>query len=218
MTVSKEKQEAIDLYAAIMEEIRVRIGAIDAGTGGSLPALPSAIVQEHCHLQLRMCCELIGLGCLVAHGDITSAGMQRAWSAEKIFASLEALHPNFFPVPVTVQRLRTHFHMVPQQNPLTKSETLSLYANCGNRLHRGNLKKLLAQGRIPIQVNYPEITASAQKIVDLLSSHMVALYGGNEVIVCSLNARGSSRVSVAIANRAEPPQEVRQEASDHQVT
>lgn len=71
MAKTDPKLEAASLYADLMNEVKVRIAAIDAGTGGLLGALPAPIVQEHCYLQLRMCCELIALGCLVAHGDIT---------------------------------------------------------------------------------------------------------------------------------------------------
>ena len=86
--------QALNLYRGIMVEIRVRIAAIDSGTGNYLLTIPPQIVREHCYLQLRMICELIAFGCLVANGEIKEVQqpkLQKQWTADKIMEELERL-------------------------------------------------------------------------------------------------------------------------------
>lgn len=67
-----------------------------------LTGLPSFAVRDFGFLQLRMICEDIALGCLVAHGDITESNRRkfaREHSADRIMSMLHDLHPNFYPQP-----------------------------------------------------------------------------------------------------------------------
>ena len=91
-----------ELYAALMEEVKVRIECIEQALAGRT-GFPPPIVREFCYLQLRLLSELIALSCLVAHGDI--AGLQshksgRAWSADEILKRLTELRPHFYPIAV----------------------------------------------------------------------------------------------------------------------
>lgn len=196
------------LYANIMGETKVRIAAINTGTLNRLP-IPPSLVKEFCFLQMRMICELIALGCLTAHGDISatkSTKFQKAWEADKIIESLEALHPEFFPVPVVQSKEGIHFRIDPRvPNPMPKTEFLKLYRKCGGTLHRGSVKKLLSE-KSPVQIHYPDITAVAQKLQDLLSVHTVSMLGGKMHFICVLfNANDNMNVQVAIAEASEPP-------------
>ena len=92
---------AAQLYTAIMEEAKSRALSINTVTGPGL-ALPVVLRREFCFLQLRMLCELIALGCLVAHGDIEEtklATFQKAYNAGDIINRLGKLHPAFYPSP-----------------------------------------------------------------------------------------------------------------------
>ena len=205
------KNETAEMYASIMTEIKVRIEAINQGTNSRLP-LPAPLVKEFCHLQIRMICELVALGCLVAHGDIEatkSNKCQGEYSAQRIMDSLEKLHPDFFPrsyrqKPHRGGRVVEFDH--PEAPAMTKDEFLRLYNDCGEILHRGNLKKLLTQ-RSPIQVHYPDITAKAQRLVDLLKLHVVTRLGGKDLFVCVLQTPQEPDVQVFTA-------EVRQVEAD----
>lgn len=193
---------ASKLYANIIGEIKLRIAAIDTGTTNKLPVSPP-LVREFCFLQFRMICELIAFGCLVAHGDISGTKhpkLQKAWEADKIIELLEALHPDFFPIPVVQGRDKVGHTLSPREpNPLPKKEFLDLYRKCGEVLHRGSARKLLSQ-KEPIRIHYPELTAVAQKFVDLLSVHQVRMLGGKMFFVCILsNAEDNMNVQVAIA-------------------
>jgi hypothetical protein len=67
------KQQAIvDQYRFLMEELTTRLGWIAVTLGGETGLLGESI-REFCFLQLRMICELIGLACLTAHGDLVGA-------------------------------------------------------------------------------------------------------------------------------------------------
>lgn len=204
--------EAQNLYASLMEEIKIRIAAIDAGTGGQLKALPPAIIREHCYLQLRMICELIALGCIAAHGDLNQTKkLRKEWAADKIMDELGILHPDFFPQPVSAQsapvgEISAH-HLSSETKGLTKDGLIALYHECGDILHKGTVKKLL-KPKMPVKIHFPDITAKAQLVVDLLSNHLIATLGGELVFLCSMNSiHDQGRAQVAIAEKVEdlPP-------------
>lgn len=198
---TKSQIEAQGLYANLLEEIKLRFGSINQCTLGKT-GLPAPFLKEYCYLQIRMICELIALGCLVAHGDIkeiSSKNIQGAWSADKIMSTLEKLHPNFYPLPVKQTRTNSGYHLQAQPSPLPKEEFLKLYHGCGSMLHRGNLRTLL-KGQFPRQVNFPEITSKAQKLSDLLSSHIIIMRSGEQMFIAMLaNSDDDMKAQVAIA-------------------
>src|SRR6187401_3241387 len=108
--ISKDQQRAMDLYAAMLEEVKLRIASIESATAGLLKLHP-VIVREFCYLQLRMICELIALGCLTAHGDVPgskSKTLRKAWHADEIIKALQDLHQDFYPHPVKQISYATH--------------------------------------------------------------------------------------------------------------
>jgi hypothetical protein len=198
---TQKQLQAANLYVALMEEVKLRIEAINAGTGGMVYALPPPIVREHCFLQIRFICELVALGCLVAHGDIKAADKLRGkWNADEIMRELEKLHPDFY--PFAMRQDGQHNLDAVNPSPLPKAELLKLYHKCGDVLHRGSMKKLLSQ-KTPLHIHYPDITALAQKLNDLLQCHLVVMLGGDTVFICVLRNRDDPnlRAHVAIAER-----------------
>jgi hypothetical protein len=72
-----------------MREVKERVGAIEHALNGRT-GLHEIQVQEFCYLQLRLLCELIALGCLVAHGHIKETRkIKDQWSANIIISMLE---------------------------------------------------------------------------------------------------------------------------------
>ena len=67
---------AVNLYRVLMFEARMRIEAINVILDGRT-GLPEGILRELCYLQLRMLCELIALGALVIHGDISAKNFKK---------------------------------------------------------------------------------------------------------------------------------------------
>jgi hypothetical protein len=156
MPATPKQRAALDLYCALMEEAKHRLACIDGAIDGRT-GLPYQAVVEFCFLQLRMLCELIALGCLIAHGDVNpGAKLRKAYAADEIIGLLEKLHPFFYPHamksagPYKIEAIKGGF--------LTKSELLNLYHRCGSMLHRGRLKTLFG-AKAPIQDTFAEIKA-----------------------------------------------------------
>ncbi|HEY3636690.1 MAG TPA: hypothetical protein VGK90_00965 [Rhizomicrobium sp.] len=167
----------VSLYTEIMEEIKLRHLSMSPAMNGELPIHPRTAF-EHCYLQLRMICELIGLACLVVHGNISvgKKSLLKEYKPGAIVSELEKLHTDFYPhpgeqrlnaagVPIELNEIATGF--------LTKSDLVRLWNYCGNVLHRGSLKNLqllLKQGG-----DFQEIQNWSQKIVTLLNHHQIAI-------------------------------------------
>lgn len=205
----KEDLKQTGLYASLMDEVKARIDCINWYVQGK-SGLTAPFVRDACWLQLRMLCELVAIGCLVAHGDISMLQghkIGKTWSADKILDRMAKLRPNFFPFAVT-QKVslqpagNKHFELTRLDNqPITRDGLLALYGYTHKHLHRGTLKKLLSsQQPLDLAINVPEIVAWAQKINDLLSIHSISI-NEKRVFMCVLrNADDNNKVNVAIAN------------------
>ena len=197
--------EAQNNYAAISEEINIRVDAINHCALGQ-SRLPPPFVVEFCYLQIRMICELVALGCLVAHGDLDqSRALRKEWSAGEIIKRLENLHPKFYPYAIvqtkTAAGLHIHRH---DPQPLPKDDFLTLYGKLGDVLHRGSLKKLM-KPNIPHQTKFPEVVKKLQKLIDMLSSHAIVMQSGKQMFLAMLkNADDNFRPQVAITESPEP--------------
>jgi hypothetical protein len=197
-----EDLDAGRAYSAIMEEAKLRALSINTITGSSL-GLPVPLRREYGFLQLRMLCELIALGCLVAHGDIEATrapALQKEYKAGMIIKRLEKLHPNFYPSPRKPIFSPSHVHLDDYDREyLTKAELLTLYGRCGDVLHRGNLRDLLdPTNHLP--ADFWDIQNWGQKILNLLSVHLISRVGGNFHFVVALEApQTGGNVLVSIA-------------------
>ncbi|MGE3580605.1 MAG: hypothetical protein AB7J28_04280, partial [Hyphomonadaceae bacterium] len=75
MTSDQEATVArLNVYASLMEEIKYRHRALNLAAANKIEGLGPLLCEEFCYLQLRMICELLALGCLVAHDDIPAVG------------------------------------------------------------------------------------------------------------------------------------------------
>jgi hypothetical protein len=215
-TASDEK--AKDLYQSIMTEAMIRAFSVNTATK-TPTTIPQALIREYCFLQLRMLCELIALGCLVAHGDVTQTKyFQKAYKADDILERLGKLHPDFYPFPfkpifeppsakdpsgsITLTELTDDY--------LKKEELIQLYAKCGSVLHKGSLRRLLALKMTPEENPYHEITFWGQKLLNLLTAHRISRIGYRFHFLAFLNltAPGSDQatIQVAIIESAPPKQ------------
>jgi hypothetical protein len=190
---------ARDLYYRLMREIRERGEQIRRAVSGE-SGLDGHYAREFGYLQLRMICETIALGCLVAHGDIAKTKtrkVQSEWKPESILKHLERLHPNFYPHPHTMQRLGPgRFHMDWLRTGfLTKLELAALWNKCGRILHRGTGKSLKSSD-VPEGFSFHDIHEWMEKVATLLGVHRVALIDGKTNFVCTIS---KNEVQVAIA-------------------
>ena len=210
-----ERNATLRLYASIMEEIKLRHAAIDTGLGTARALLPAPLTSEFCFLQIRMICELIAIGCLVAHGDITKDGkgkrLLNEWSAETIMTELGKLHPYFFPRPIKLTVTERNganpkgsIHLASRGRQISKEEFLTLYGRAGGALHRGTLNKLI--GRKPTKApGDAEIKDWAQKLMGLLNDHHISSWDNLRQLVCIMKATDQGgRVSVFLGEA--PPE------------
>lgn len=187
---TKQQTEAMRIYSALLEEAVIRLNAI-----GELLApyqtMPKAIVVEQVYLQLRMMCELTALCCLVAHGDLdetSSKRFQKEYAADNLLRMLEMLHPNFYPHPVSTSRTSTGIHI--ERIPtgfLTKTELVSLYRECGDRLHRGSLAKFKSTAPRVHSNDLVNLQHVSNKFLVLLKAHHVASKSNLSHYLCFLS-------------------------------
>jgi hypothetical protein len=195
-----------------MEEARFRIEAMDAALSGRL-LLPDMILEEFVYLQIRLLCEIVALGCLVAHGDFTQdqlTKLRNAYDADTIIKNLAALNPTFFPRPIVMTvrpaspsepKGAVQLEAVPEGSFLTKDELLTLYGRTGNYLHRGKLKQL--DSRPPYTaVDMPRATASARKVLGLLNQHHIRSPDNLRHWLCALKGPDGK---VMLAQAESPP-------------
>lgn len=162
------------LYANLMDEARQRIHTIRDLVDGR-DRWPPRFLQEFCYLQLRMLCELIAVGCLVAHGEVKNLRTLKNWKIPDVVKEMEALNPDFYPRGVRFRRHAGGLHLddynVPQ---LTKGELVQLWQRSGEYLHRGTAVKLLKEDRRGPQVNTDEIVLWGLKVMNLLEQHIIS--------------------------------------------
>ena len=191
------------MYCAIMQEIKLRHGCVVALMERDVEIAP-IFRREFCFLQFRMICELIALGCLVAHDDIKATQtreIRTLWSAKEIIEKLEDLHPDFFPTPFAAKG-PSHLDVGPA-DALTKDDLLTLYGKSGGVLHRGTKAKLLST-KIPTQTNFTDIANWANRLHGLLQNHYVLMLGGQTVFICELGGGSHGEVRTQIGVAATP--------------
>jgi hypothetical protein len=183
---TQRDEEALVLYIRLMEEVKGRAFSINAIVNSPISIGPP-LIREYCFLQLRMLCELIALGCLVAHGDITNTKYFRrdAYKADDILHRLEMLHSDFYPVPSKLTFHPGGGHIEPIVSGfLTKSELISLYGRCGDVLHKGTLDRIISP--LPFRMDYHDIVDYGQKLLNLMSIHRISRIGGKFHFVVAL--------------------------------
>jgi hypothetical protein len=200
---------SLDLYRALMHEARHRIDAFNFILGGHT-RLAESIVRELCWLQLRMLCETIAMGCLVAHGDVVAEHIkkfEKEYAADKIIKLMDGLNPDFFPQQAAFGSDHGNHTITAntKANAFTKSELSKLYHKCGKMLHRGRFEMVLNLDPLTHgKLDAGEIFSWAQKIEDLLGSHVIPLKvtdTSSAMILCAL--RDSNRNFETTVNRVE---------------
>jgi len=98
------------IYANLMDEVRIRIHAL-RDVLLNKDAWTPRILQEFSYLQLRMLCEQIALGCLIAHADIKNKSTLKDWNVPRIIKGIETLNPSFYPLGIRLMRTKDGIHL-----------------------------------------------------------------------------------------------------------
>jgi hypothetical protein len=193
--MTKQQTDAANFYVGILNEISVRIEILNMAINGRMDLSPP-FIREISYLQLRMMCELVAIGCLVAHGDISdtkSSNLQKEFNAEKIISRLDSLHSNFYPHPVRLSKNANSTHMERIESGfLTKLDLINLYRKCGDKLHRGRLKSFKVSSDKMIQADFSDILEWGKKFIVLLEQHHIASLNNLSHFICILKSQDTN--------------------------
>jgi hypothetical protein len=192
-----------------MEEIMVRIHSAQTLIRTPLSLSP-VLVREYVYLQLRICCELVALACLVCHNDIKAAQTKRiekAYIPEDILRKLGELHPDFYPVPVTTEVSEQGVHLDYLAKPFfTKEELIELWNKSGDFLHKGSLRQLIGgRQNHRTQIMLDDMMEKLQNMVNLVNTHRISRIGNLFHFIITMDINGwadpttTITVNVAIA-------------------
>ena len=187
---TQQHLDALKTLRRLLDESSVRLRSIDSAISHT-ELWPEIIAVEFSYLQIRMLCETVALACLVAHGDITATEgdrFQKAYAADEIITRLERLHGNFYPHPVitTITPASLHIERVPS-GFVTKAELVNLYRKCGERLHRGSLRKLHSTAPSAHKRDILNLEEWRRKFQGLLSAQHIASLDNLSHYICFLS-------------------------------
>lgn len=192
-------------YADILNEVRTRIEALQTIVEGTASLQPW-LTAELIYLQLRMLCELVAVGCLVAHGDLGKeklGQLPKLHQAGAIVQQLEVLHPEFFPKPITMTSSNGAHHIeYVETGFLTKAEFLELYAETHQHLHRGSMAFIYRETNPKQPPDVETALNWARKLLALLNTHHIKTCLGNKQLICFLaheQADGKALVIAALS-------------------
>jgi hypothetical protein len=127
-----------------MQEIRDRLGLVDAVGGHTISTSVQVFDIELEYLQIRKCLELIAFASLIANKDKYSAAhanFASHWKAKQMLECIEKLNPDFYPLPVEPPKVLNngvkHLDLVPD-GFLTRPEYVTLYEKASEFLHSRN--------------------------------------------------------------------------------
>ena len=185
------------MYVDLMDESRIRIHAIrDAIQNRDL--WDPRLLQEFAYLQLRMSCETIAVGCIVAHGEVKDIKTLKSWRSKEMVNRLTQLNPDFYPCGVRIRVeggiVNLDDYPVPQ---LSKDELIDLWDESGNYLHRGSADRLVREHGKRLNVDLTKITDQTQKILNLLDQHRISSADKMKHLIVALGGGGGAPVGQA---------------------
>ncbi|MGH6986805.1 MAG: hypothetical protein ACRED9_08220 [Caulobacteraceae bacterium] len=186
--ITKADTDAGTTYSMIMEECIVRLHSIQMLLLTPRTMRPS-LVREYGYLQLRFCCELVALACLIAHGDIKATQtkqLSKAYVPGEILRRLTELHPDFYPVRVKITVRPSvgpgdpgEVHLGDfEKKYLDKAKLIALWGKCGNFLHKGSLRRLQrVNENHRSNIKLDDLVSDAQLMLNLFESHRISRKG-----------------------------------------
>lgn len=167
--------KAMAVYRELLVEIKYRTEALDEILGKRVP-LRAKIAEELCYLQLRMICEIIAIGCLVINAEIGAkkSALFKTYKADWIMREMGKLHSRFYPIPLEKEDDTSQggppawIHK--KDGFLTQRDLATLWAKCGDQLHRGKAKNVLEPDK---ELSFDKLQVWRNRIVNLLNRHII---------------------------------------------
>ena len=184
----KTNREKADVIINAMNEIRIRLRAIDTIQAAPIPDL---IQNESCHLQLRLCCECLAITILAVQADFaTNKAFRDDYSPVNIFKALASASPEFFPAPskmVSMPDGTYYFDDVGSGHPISRAEVEKVWELSGHHLHRASMKKYLKRDN---RVDLLAINKSKERFWNLISGLMMILGDGSVRMFAAMHREG----------------------------
>lgn len=194
-----EPQQPILVYRSLMELAKTRIACIRRIASGSLSLGDDRLNWELAALQLRMVLELVAFASLSAHKGAYAAAhanFARHWKAALLLKELAAIHPDFYPQPRRLDRLKdggvAHFDQV--DDFLTQEQFVTLYDLCSQVVHTANPFGDLK----PIDFGV-SVATWVDRIQALLDCHFIRMYESPQLWVVQMKAGPTGSVQIAVA-------------------
>jgi hypothetical protein len=185
------------IYCDLMEEVKSRLDAIrEIVIELHKEVNPRPFVlAESGFLQLRFVCELIALACVGIHESLgLGPALLKSWNAGRIFDDLRKVHPLCFPRPASVNSIDGTHHVHVHPAAIGMEDLQQVYGRCGDILHRGVLKHMLAGKERVYDINILHKWAS--EIGRLLTCHIILVPAESGAYVVNLTGGPDSSVQL----------------------
>lgn len=181
-------------YLELMKEIKQRTLVVHRLLVGEASTGFMQTNVEVIYLQYRKILELIAFGSLVANVNAYAKARKsyaREWRAKQILNAVEAVHPHFYPNPVTQRRKKDKIHTVElhefKGSYLSRGDFERLYDACGDILHSNN-----PYGSPYEYQKYRDAAPEwALKIRNLLTVHAVQLFNQKQFYLIQMGSSSS---------------------------
>lgn len=203
-------QEASAIYCALMEEIKIRLTAIQYFVD-RMKAKPTEtlgfIQAESAILQLRNVCELMALAALAAHHPfgLLDDTLLESWNARLAFRDVAKLSSRSFPQPIRSIIQKPDGTKFIDDNPKglpTLRGLMRCYSRCGSLLHRGVVKHAFEKKQKLYDVDW--IEEWGVRIGELLVSHTMVIPEHSFALIVDFYGGAAAEVSVKVAFASGP--------------
>jgi hypothetical protein len=195
-------------YCALMEELKARVDTVvefvhNVSEHQSVSQLRhNTFVFEGLYLQLRKICELISLGVLLVHHvqrESWSKKIMKEWHPDVLLSEVTKLNPEAFPKPIVpTEWTPSSAKQVAALQPVFTGEELSqLYWQCGDRMHVGSLKSILAGKTRKLDQAF--VKEWAAKFRSGLGNHMIVMPDKGRGLLVRMAAPDTNHVQCTFA-------------------
>ena len=199
------EENDMDRYCKCMEEIKLRVDAVNAILQKRCTTICQATNIEFMCLQIRGILELIALGSLVANEkEYKRRSIELAnnpWNAKVILREIERINPKFYPVPGKQmhdpQTNKAKEVINISEGYLSREEFPKIYNKCSDVIHshpffKGGFDYNSLEKDIPIWI---------KKIITLLNHHQIQLLNEKQQLWVVMHAAPDGKVHTALMER-----------------
>jgi hypothetical protein len=202
------KQDSINRYCNMMEEVKLRTRVIHAFAANTTNAVYKATTIESVYLQFRKILELIAFGSLVANESVYSTvylDYAKEWRAKRLLERLEQVNPGFYPRPIDEVPSKQSGVKIDWVDVatgfLTKDEFVELYEQSSSLIHSPNPFKP--------QTDYASAERRMrewdEKIRRLLNCHQIHLVGDPNIYLVHMKEADGKVHHYTFGPSAGPP-------------